>query len=175
MRGDANAGVSTPPDDAAREIRDRALALLARREHSRRELEGKLVRKGHAPSAVAPVLDALEAECLLSDERFAAAYVASRAARGFGPLRIIEELGQRGIRGAAAREACDPAAQEWAVRAARARRKRFGEPLPAEFHERARQARFLAGRGFASAQANAALAARDGDADDDPGPAPPAR
>lgn len=111
------------------------------------------------------VLDELERADLLSDARFAAAYVDSRAARGFGPLRIIAELKQRGIDGAGREAACDPAAREWLERARQARRKRFGERAPAEFRERARQARFLTQRGFSRSQVSAALG---GDIDDQP-------
>jgi len=139
--------------------------LLARREHSRRELGEKLMRRGfHAP-LVQGVLDNLEQSNLLSDARFASAYVDSRAARGFGPLRIIAELKQRGIDGAGREAACDPAAREWRQRARQARRKRFGDTAPEEFTERARQARFLTQRGFSRSQVSAALG---GDIDDQP-------
>ena len=142
--------------DAA-EIRARATEVLARREHSRRELEQKLLRRGFDEPVVHGVLNELERANLLSDARFASAYVDSRAARGFGPLRIIAELKQRGIDGAAREAACDPAAREWLERAHQARRKRFGESAPAEFRERARQARFLIQRGFSRSHVSAAL------------------
>ena len=62
---------------------------------------------------------------------------------------------------------CDPGAREWIVRAQVARSKRFGEIPPLEFADRARQARFLAGRGFNRSQVNAALAGGGSDFDDD--------
>lgn len=88
---------------SAAELRDKALRLLTRREHSRLELERKLSRHpGTADDAgtgekIAAVLDELEQAGLLSDSRFAAAYVSERLAKGFGPLRIRAELQQRGI------------------------------------------------------------------------------
>ncbi len=39
---------------------------------------------------------------------------------------------------------------DWAALAETVRRKRFGPDLPADFQERAREARFLQGRGFRS-------------------------
>ena len=138
--------------------------LLARREHSRRELETKLMRRGFHGPVVQDVLDDLEQTNLLSDARFAAAYVESRAARGFGPLRILAELQQRGIDAPGREAACEPGTREWLQLAREARRKRFGDPEPADFRERARQARFLIQRGFSRSHVVGALGT---DVDDD--------
>jgi regulatory protein len=105
------------------------------------------------------VLDALQGEGLLSDVRYAAAYVASRSARGFGPVRIAMELEQRGVGADARAEACPRDDRYWASLAATARTKRFGAVPPQDFPERARQARFLAQRGFSRAQIASALQA----------------
>ena len=90
-------GTPAQPSEPAVEIRNRALRLLSRREHSRLELERKL--RGHdGPSqAIDAVLDALEQEGLLHEDRFVEAYVAERFDKGFGPLRIRSELPTRGI------------------------------------------------------------------------------
>lgn len=82
---------------AATELRDRALRLLGRREHSRLELERKLSGRETPPSTIASVLDQLEQEGLLQEERFVETYVAERFDKGFGPLRIRAELQTRGI------------------------------------------------------------------------------
>jgi len=103
------------------------------------------------------VLDALERERLLSDERFAERYVESRIGRGFGPLRIRDELRRRGVDAALRDEACPERGRRWVEHARRVRRKRFGEALPAGFSERARQARFLTARGFSREQVAAAV------------------
>lgn len=81
--------------------------LLARREHSRHELADKLSTRYRQmePSAgskpfnevLEQVLDRLQADGLLSDARFAEAYVRSRIQRGFGPLSIRYDLRQRGV------------------------------------------------------------------------------
>ena len=125
--------------------------LLSRREHTREELRRKLTHRGHPARAVEPVLEALAAEGLQSDRRFAETYVESRLARGFGPARILEELRRRGVDGADREAACDHRDPVWCRRAGDARRKRFGEALPEAFAERARQARFLHQRGFSRA------------------------
>jgi regulatory protein len=139
---------------AALSLKARALKLLAQREHSRSELRRKLLRrrKGDESGAADPdpaevdhLLDWLQQQGWLSDERFAALRVQSRAAR-FGTRRIRDELAQHGIELADDADAAlraselDRACALWA--------RKFGSP-PADATERARQMRFLAARGFA--------------------------
>ena len=106
---------------------------------------------------VEQVLAALEAEGVLSEERFTEHYADSRIGRGRGPLRIGEELRQRGVDGATAQKALDRAPGFWSERASRERTRRFGEAMPAEYREWVRQARFLERRGFTREQVRSAL------------------
>jgi regulatory protein len=124
------------------------VAILARREHAAGELTRKLVERGFAQEEVVPVLEALARDGWQSDERFALAHAEIRVQRGVGPLRIREELRQRGVDSAVAGAALESLGVDWGELAAAARRKRFGEAPPADRAERARQQRFLAGRGF---------------------------
>lgn len=95
----------SPETDLPARLRRSAMNLLARREHSRHELADKLRLRYLQSESVAEtfddvleqVLDRLEADGLLSDARFAEAYVRSRIQRGFGPLSIRYGLRQRGI------------------------------------------------------------------------------
>ena len=103
------------------------------------------------------MLDDLDSEHLLSDERFTEAYVRHRAAAGYGPLRIQRELQQRGVDAALIASGLEVYAGEWPERAAAARHKRFGDHRPEGFRERARQARFLEYRGFTAEHIRAAL------------------
>lgn len=144
-----------PGDEAA--CRRLALDLLARREHSRLELERKLASRGFHTPVVAKALDHLEAAGALSVARFGASFIHARIARGQGPLLIRAELEQRGVAGAAVEELLEEAATDWVEAAREARRKRFGSAAPADFKERARQARFLERRGFGAASIRAAL------------------
>ncbi len=109
------------------------------------------------------VLDALAGEGALSDERFAEDYVRARIARGFGPLRIGEELRGRGIAADVAAEAASLSEREWVALAHAACRKRFGDAPVTSLNEKARQIRFLAQRGFTQAQCHRALGATDED------------
>jgi regulatory protein len=129
-------------------LRVRALHLLAARERARAELRRKLAADDADPGEVEGVLDALQREGLLSEARLAEQLI--HAARGrYGSRRVLERLRERGVEGevlAGAGQALE--AQE--LESARAVwRKRFGR-LPATLQEKAKQARFLSGRGFSS-------------------------
>ncbi|KWC23827.1 recombinase RecX [Burkholderia ubonensis] len=133
----------------ARSLKGRALGYLSRREYSRAELARKLAPYAGEDESVEPVLDALEHEGWLSDARFADSLVHRRASR-VGAARIVNELKRHAVGdtlveevGAQLRET------EWA-RAQAVWRKKFGA-LPQTPAERAKQARFLAARGFSSA------------------------
>ena len=137
--------------------RQRALGLLARREHSRAELLAKLVRSGHGRAEAERAVEDLGNRGLVSDARFAEAFVRSRIARGGGPLRIRRDLEARGIESSIVERLLDPEDGEWETRALRAREKRFGAARPAGRSEAARQARFLLARGFTRRQVRRAV------------------
>lgn len=136
-----------------------ALRLLARREHSRRELSLKLRQRRFADDLIREVLDEYEAEGWLDDSRFAEVYARQRLDLGYGPLRIVGELQQRGVRETpACLDDMDEAA--WCHNAIRLRDRRFGlSDLDDDWEEKARQARFLNRRGFSASQVEAALEA----------------
>jgi regulatory protein len=96
---------------------------------------------------------------LVSDHRFAEAFVRSHAARGHGPVRIRYALRELGV----ATELIEPsiAAEDfdWAELAAKLRLRKFGERAPKSYTERAKQMRFLQYRGFVTDQIRAAFAA----------------
>lgn len=142
------------PEQAARRL---ALGLLARREHSVRELTTKLSQRDVPDDAIRDTVEALQAERLLSEARFVEQFVRSRIERGDGPLKIRAELAQRGIDAATAEQELDRQAPDWGQLAEVQRHKRFGNTIPADFTERARQARFLQGRGFGMAEIRRAL------------------
>lgn len=124
-----------------------ALDLLARREHSRRELQTKLTLRDFPNDDIAAALDRLEEDGLLSDQRFAEAYVRQRVAKGYGPLRIRQELRERGVDDGLIAEALAPWAGQWLEVAAAQHDKHFGRQ-PEDRRERARQNRYLQNRGF---------------------------
>ncbi len=130
---------------------DKAVDLLARREHSRFELRGKLRSRGFDADAIDEALDTLVERGWLSDSRFAEAYVRSRRERGEGPLRIARALRDRGVPDEIAARYLDADATAWGEIARRAWEKRFGGCPPESPGDRARQQRFLLRRGFSHA------------------------
>ncbi len=131
--------------------------MLAHREHARGELAHKLAARGGDAMVIERVLDALEAQGLLSEERFTEQYVGARIGRGHGPRRIREELRQRGVSTGTAGEALERDPEFWSERASRERMRRFGEAMPADSREWARQVRFLERRGFTPEQIRSVL------------------
>ena len=79
------------------EVLQQAVSLLARREHSRRELQGKLRARRYTPEAVEQALVFLHEQGLQSDERFAEACAQTLMGRGYGSLRVAHELRKRGV------------------------------------------------------------------------------
>lgn len=73
------------------------LRLLARREHSRRELLDKLALRGFNRDEAEPVITEMAERDWQNDERYTECYVRQRIQSGYGPVRIRYELQQRGI------------------------------------------------------------------------------
>ena len=130
-------------------LKARALRWLANREHSKVELRTKLLRAAgdlHTAAEIDTLLEQLAAQGHLSNERFVESRLHARSAR-FGNRRIEQELRQHGVTLDALTQA-----QLRATEVARARevwRKKFGV-LAQDAAGRARQARFLAARGFSA-------------------------
>jgi len=137
--------------------RKKALDLLARREHSRLELQRKLSSRAYSQDTIDRVLDALEVDGLLEEARFVESFIRGRISKGQGPTRIQADLMHRGINEANIQTGLEDIQQDWGKLASDVRCKRFGITGPREFSERARQMRFLQYRGFERDQIDIAL------------------
>ncbi len=133
---------------------------LARREYSVFELVEKLKSLGHDGELVVEVVDALQTEKLVDDQRFCESLTRSRVNRGQGPLRILRDLRQKGVDAATVDEAVNANDQIWIDRLARVHERKYGDNRPASAQEWAKRARFLASRGFTSEQIRAVLDSR---------------
>ena len=91
---------------------DRAVAFLAGRARSRREMEERLLRSGYRPCTVEMVLFKLEKEGLLDDADFARQWVRARSARRMGRGRIAQELRRKGVSAQEAEEALEALSEE---------------------------------------------------------------
>jgi regulatory protein len=133
------------PDPGA--LRERALRLLARREHSRAELARKLEQAGFEQQDIAPLLDAFENKNWLSDRRFAESWVADHRAKA-GSVKLAYDLRQRGVGEDIIEAVLSKYRDSELERAREVWKKKFGT-APADAAEKARQIRFLQSRGFA--------------------------
>jgi len=128
-------------------LRLQALKILSRRDYSRAELRAKLAPKAESEEQLEQVLDTLQAEHLLSDQRYARQRVTARAGR-YGNARLKQELKAQGV----GDEDIAAAMVEGGDETERCRsvwRKKFGT-APASAEERAKQMRFLQYRGFST-------------------------
>ena len=153
-------------------VKARALRLLALREHSRSELERKLMSRARPqgmgdpggteadPEAlkqelqrlraeVIRTLDDLEQSGLLSDTRAAEALLSAKSPR-YGSRRLKHLLQSKSLDAALVSSTLARAKETEFDRAQEIWRRRFGEPA-ADLKGRAKQQRFLAGRGFEAA------------------------
>jgi len=143
----------TVPSSAQRpglSLKARAVALLSRREHSRRELERKLAPHAQTTEELAKVLDDLARTGWQSDTRFTQGWV-HRKAPGHGSARVLRDLKLQGIPPEALSAVQSELKKTEYERACAVWSRKFpktGERLSAV--EYARQGRFLASRGFSS-------------------------
>ncbi|MBD3813158.1 MAG: recombination regulator RecX [Betaproteobacteria bacterium] len=127
-------------------LRERALRLLARREHSRAELALKLGQAGFVQHDIEALLDEFEGKNWQSDQRFAESYVADHRARA-GSVKLAYDLRQRGIDDSIIQTVLNKNRDSEMERAREVWRKKYGAP-PADAADKARQMRFMQSRGF---------------------------
>jgi regulatory protein len=158
-------------------LQARALGWLAQREQSRSELRRKLLRAARqsepeaepaddASEQVDRLLDALQRQGLLSEERFVESRVRVRAPN-LGTRRIQMELARHGLKLPA--QPLQQLRDSELQRAAQLWQRKFGAPA-LDPRERARQMRFLAGRGFSGEVIRRVVAAAPASQDEEPLP-----
>jgi regulatory protein len=142
-------------------LRERALRLLARREHSRAELARKLRPHCAPEDELEALLDELSRRKQLSDERYAESR-ANALLRKFGSARIARELRAKGVDKGLAEDAA-AAARSTEVERARAVWLRKFRKAAESREERAKQMRFLQSRGFSFDAIRAVIRGADED------------
>lgn len=129
-------------------LKGRALRLLSQREHSRLELERKLRQHETEPGELANALDDLQAKGFINEQRVLESVVFRRAPR-LGAMRVRQELQAKGLDPEAIAEAVAALQSSEEERARDVWRKKFGVEAQ-DAKQKARQMRFLMGRGFSS-------------------------
>lgn len=124
----------------------RALRLLARREHTRRELAAKLAPHSDDPGALDALLDEFVARGWLSEARAVDQLVSAKRGR-FGAARIRHELERRGVSDEAMAGALDALKPSELERASAVHHRKFPDPA-GDASDVARRIRFLQSRGF---------------------------
>ena len=127
-------------------LKGRALRYLSSREHSRPELERKLAAHEEEPGQLSRVLDELEAKGFIDHQRVADSVVHRRAGK-LGAMRMRQELQSKGLDPELVSETVRGLRETELQRAREIWRRKFDE-LPSDANARAKQARFLAARGF---------------------------
>lgn len=144
-------------------LKARALRLLSTREHSRLELGRKLSRHAEEGDDIEALLDWLEKNKWLSQERFSESLVHRRSAR-YGNSRILAELQSHGIQGEALQELKAGLVEDEVARCCEVWRRKYGE-VAEDAEGRAKQMRFLLQRGFSQKAVRAAMKGYDPDDD----------
>ena len=135
-------------ETVANEIKSVCLRLLARREHSQKELLNKLALRGFNRDEVLPVIDELAEQDWQNDLRYAESYARFRILKGYGPLRVSYELAQNGITGVDLDEFVHAEAESWLELLVQVYKKKYDHKLVLERKEWVKRSRFLLHRGF---------------------------
>jgi len=122
--------------------------MLARREHSAFEIRRKLKQKDIADAEIEAAVEHLQQEGLLSDERYAEAYIHMRKGKGYGPLRIALELKERGVAESDYGHYLYAGDMDWRSVLKAAYDKKFGNRVCDDYREKAKRIRYLQYRGF---------------------------
>ena len=132
--------------DEPKAIRLKIMDFLSRREHSSREILNKMSNRVESKEMLLDSIKELVDEGLLSDERFAESYFQSRKNKGYGPLRIRNELKQRGVGDQIFFSLSNEV--DWSKYALEALKKKMNGDLPSEIKDVLKLKRFLNYRGF---------------------------
>ncbi|HBO24610.1 MAG TPA: regulatory protein RecX [Providencia sp.] len=137
------------------ELYQYALFLLSRRDYGRAELFARMKRRMYEKNdriidelLIERVLAKLDEQHFLDDDRVVSLLMQSYVRKGYGPLRIKQELRQKGFIEALIETHLENVEVDWFEKAIEVRTKKFGDDLPSDFKEKSKQVRYLQSRGF---------------------------
>lgn len=150
------------PHHACSAALESAFRILARRDHTCKELAAKLRQKGHGHAAIDGALARCRELGYLDDTKTAMTIAGYLARSGYGPLRVRQTLGQKGlddtvIEKALARCGDEDTQVRRAGHVLEKKRSRLGREAD-PWKRRQKAYRFLAGRGFPATVINRAIA-----------------
>ena len=154
---DPQAAPEEPDEAEESDCRRQALKYLSRREYSARELSRKLRKKGHPALVCERVISHLVDRQLLSDRRYAEAYVYARMNKGFGPVRIRHALEEAGVEKDIIDDVMTREEFDWNEQLKCVLSRKFGDSRPGSYKEWVKRARYLNNKGFSSEQIQSVL------------------
>jgi len=125
-----------------------AVRLLSRREHSTYEIRDKLLQRDFDEAEVEQALIELQQGDWLSDERYAEAYIRMRQQKGFGPIRIANELNERGVKDSIVETYLYAGEENWRQTLIKLYEKKYRNRAVEDYNDRAKRIRFMQYRGF---------------------------
>jgi len=129
--------------------------LLARREHSQKELLNKLLVKGYAKDDILAVIEELAQQGWQNDSRYAESYARHRIQKGYGPIFITYELRKNGVNTVNLEDIVQKAAGSWMDLLELVYTKKYNHDTLLDPGEWARRSRFLMQRGFSGTMISA--------------------
>ena len=138
-----------------KQIKESGLRLLARREHSQKELLNKLLLRGFGKDEILVVIDEFALQGWQSDSRYAESYARSRIQKGYGPAWISYELKKKGIEAVDLEDIICKTAGSWMELLEQVYTKKYGHDLRIDRNEWAKRSRFLMQRGFSGTMISA--------------------
>ncbi len=139
----------------SKQIRESCLRLLARREHSRKELLNKLLLKGFDKDEILAVIDELALQGWQSDSRYAESYARHRIQKGYGPVTVAYELRNSGVDAVNLDDIVQKTAGSWMELLEQVYTKKYGHEPLLDRNEWAKRSRFLIQRGFSGTMISA--------------------
>ena len=129
------------------DLYDQAVTLLAKRDYASGEIKRCLKRYSSDEDSINSVMDRLISHHYLDDSRFIEKEIKKQLAKRHGPSRIKQELRQKGLELLAIERALEDLDVDWFELAEELRIKKFGDELPTDPKEKAKQIRYLQYRG----------------------------
>ena len=139
----------------SKEIKESCLRLLARREHSQKELLNKLLVKGFDKDEILAVIEEFVLQGWQSDSRYAESYARYRIQKGYGPLFVAYELRQNGVDAVNLEDIVQKTAGSWMELLEQVYTKKYGHDSLLNRNEQAKRSRFLMQRGFSGTMISA--------------------
>lgn len=129
------------------DLYDQAVTLLAKRDYASGEIKRCLKRYSSDEDSINSVMDRLISYHYLDDSRLIEKEIKKQLAKRHGPSRIKQELRQKGLELLAIEQALEDLDVDWFELAEELRIKKFGDELPTDPKEKAKQIRYLQYRG----------------------------